>query len=161
MPALWQSAGFQWLKNQVDGEQKRFDVLMNTVLFFNLGVVVFETVYDLNNWEETPLMENLELIFSFAYLGEVCVRLSIYSWTHYWAFGSNRFDFFTTFALLGSSVFEVLMSGTSNLKRYMNILRLLRLLRMVKQLKRLRSVQFMVNTVIKLVLGSRDILTAL
>jgi len=163
-PGLWESAGFQWFKEQVDGEDKRFDGFMNMVLFINLGLVVIETVYDMNDWQETPLMESLELIFAFVYLTEVCLRLSVYSWQEYWAFGSNRFDFFTTFALLGSSAFELFLSesgNAANLKRYMNILRLLRLLRMVKQIKRMRSVQFMVNTVIKLVLGSKDILTAL
>lgn len=107
-------------------------------------------------------MSNLELFFSLVYSTEVCLRLCVYSWSEYWAFLANRFDFFTTIALLGSSVFEVMVAEAgTDVKRYMNILRLLRLLRMLKQIKRLRSVQFMVNIVIRLVDGSRDILLAL
>merc|ERR1712050_273185 len=60
-PGLWNSAGFQWFKEQVDGPDKRFDALMNTVLLVNLGLVIVETVYDMNDWDEPLLMERLEL----------------------------------------------------------------------------------------------------
>lgn len=182
-PALWCSDGFQWFKEQVDGEAKRFDAFMNCVLLFNFSLVIVETVYDLHNWPETPLLENLELIFSLVYVAEVASRLGVYSWPQYWALGSNRFDLVTTILLLVSSVLESVDSeeqqeeaaskahhqgigGTKDtsggvVSRYMNILRLMRLFRMLKQIKRLKSVQFMFNTVIKLVLGSQHILMTL
>jgi len=156
---------------------------MNCVLLFNFSLVIVETVYDLHNWPETPLLENLELIFSLVYVAEVASRLGVYSWPQYWALGSNRFDLVTTILLLVSSVLESVDSeeqqeeaaskahhqgigGTKDtsggvVSRYMNILRLMRLFRMLKQIKRLKSVQFMFNTVIKLVLGSQHILMTL
>lgn len=137
---------------------------MNVVLLFNLMLVVLETVWDLYGWNEPTLMENLEFIFSFIYVAEVALRLSVESFGMYWSTRANQFDFFTTWALLASSVIETLIQeegGTTNVKRYMNILRLLRLLRVLKQLKRLKAVQFMVNTISKLVTASKDILMLL
>lgn len=122
-----------------------FDTFMNYVLLLNLLLVVSETAYDLNGWEEAKLMEHLELIFSFVYVTEVGLTLCVYSWAHYWSFRSNQFDFMTTWLLLGSSVgYELVDTKGMNVKKYMNILRLMRLLRVVKQLKRLRAVQFMI-----------------
>jgi len=122
-----------------------FDTLMNYVLLLNLLLVVSETAYDLNGWEEAKLMEHLELFFSFIYVTEVGLTLCVYSWGQYWSSRSNQFDFMTTWLLLGSSVgYELVDTKGMNVKKYMNILRLLRLLRVVKQLKRLNAVQFMI-----------------
>ena len=129
---------------------------MNYVLVLNLLLVVSETAYDLNGWEEAKLMEHLELIFSFVYVTEVGLTLCVYSWAHYWSFRSNQFDFMTTWLLLGSSVgYELVDTKGMNVKKYMNILRLMRLLRVVKQLKRLRAVQFMI-LVSKYMIGSLE-----
>merc|ERR1719230_1016146 len=136
---------------------------MNYVLMVNLLLVVNESVYDLYGWSETVLMENLELTFSFIYVMEVGLMLSVYSFGQYWSLRSNQFDFCTTWLLLGSSVLDEVASSSSgsNVKRYMNILRLLRLLRVIKQLKRLEEVQFMVTTISTLVTASQDILSLL
>lgn len=160
-PHFWHGE-FAWFREKVSNGS--FDWLMNVVLLFNLMLVVLETVWDLYGWNEPTLMENLEFIFSFIYVAEVALRLSVESFGMYWSTRANQFDFFTTWALLASSVIETLIQeegGTTNVKRYMNILRLLRLLRVLKQLKRLKAVQFMVNTISKLVTASKDILMLL
>jgi len=136
-----------------------FDRLMNVILIVNFGLVVVETAYDLNDIPEPPLLEYLELIFSFIYLGEVCIKLSVISWASYWSVPSNKFDFFSTFLLLTTSIIELLFAG--NLSTYANMLRLLRLLRVVKNLKNIKSVQFLVKTIAKLLLTAREMVTLL
>ncbi|CAK9079284.1 unnamed protein product [Durusdinium trenchii] len=161
-PALWDSKGFSYFRQQV--YNGNFDTFMNYVLLLNLLLVVSETAYDLNGWEEAKLMEHLELIFSFVYVTEVGLTLCVYSWAEYWSSRSNQFDFMTTWLLLGSSVgYELVNTSGSglNVKKYMNILRLLRLLRVAKQLKRLKAVQFMIATITKLIMASQEILILL
>jgi len=159
-PGFWNSHGFSYFRKQV--YSGAFDTFMNYVLLLNLLLVVSETAYDLNGWEEAKLMEHLELIFSFVYVTEVGLTLCVYSWAHYWSFRSNQFDFMTTWLLLGSSVgYELVDTKGMNVKKYMNILRLMRLLRVVKQLKRLRAVQFMIVTITELITASQEILTLL
>ncbi|CAL1134963.1 unnamed protein product [Cladocopium goreaui] len=159
-PGFWESKGFTYFRNQV--YSGNFDTLMNYVLLLNLLLVVSETAYDLNGWEEAKLMEHLELFFSFIYVTEVGLTLCVYSWGQYWSSRSNQFDFMTTWLLLGSSVgYELVDTKGMNVKKYMNILRLLRLLRVVKQLKRLNAVQFMIATITKLIMASQEILILL
>jgi len=163
-PSFWKSRCFSWLRDRIDPEDGTFDWCINMVLFVNLGLVVIESVYDLNDWDESPVMEDLELTFSFIYLLEVLLRLCVYSWKEYWSSRANQFDFFTTWALLVSATFTTAIEefgGGADVKRYVNILRLLRLLRMAKQLKRVKAVQFMVDTIVKLVAASKDILALL
>mmetsp|Transcript_16691 Transcript_16691/g.36646 ORF Transcript_16691/g.36646 Transcript_16691/m.36646 type:complete len:766 (+) Transcript_16691:110-2407(+) len=165
--SLWETAPMQWFVEKV--ERGSFDTFMNIVLMLNLIMVVIETDYDLNGIEAPPSISNIELCFSMVYVVEVGLRLCVYSWPEYWSYRSNQFDFFTTWALLGSSIIETLESCndatpggcSSNIKRYMNILRLLRLLRVIKQLKQLKAVQFMVDTITKLVTASKDVLIPL
>eukprot|EP00438_Fugacium_kawagutii_P005740 Skav234147 [mRNA] locus=scaffold361:192414:194309:- [translate_table: standard] len=73
----------------------------------------------------------VELVFSFVYLGEVAVKVQVFSWDVYWLSLANRFDFFTTFLLLFSSLLPYLPNSVMpfDLRHYANILRLLRLLR--------------------------------
>jgi len=160
-PRLWNHEYFQkYVKGKMEDDTRgssSFDVFMNYVLALNLVLVVLETMYDLNQIPEPPVMERLELIFSCAYVTEIAMKLCVYSWGHFWSFRSNQFDFFTTWLLLGSSMVEEI--AVFGVKRYFNILRLLRLLRVVKQLKSLPSVQFLVNTMIELITASREILT--
>merc|ERR1719480_629034 len=104
-------------------------------------------------------MEWSEFVFSWIYVGEVLAKLTVFSFREYWSDFSNRFDFFTTWLLLGTSILEVV--AKSSLATYANMLRLLRLLRVVKQLKTLPAVQRMADIVPKLVSYSTDILTLL
>eukprot|EP00401_Gymnodinium_catenatum_P082966 CAMPEP_0117538774 /NCGR_PEP_ID=MMETSP0784-20121206/42650_1 /TAXON_ID=39447 /ORGANISM="" /LENGTH=412 /DNA_ID=CAMNT_0005335395 /DNA_START=526 /DNA_END=1764 /DNA_ORIENTATION=- len=176
-PELWESSWFTSWREFV--ENGTFDTMMNGVLMLNLVLVVVETSFDLGGGEEPKILEDLELWFSFVYVVEVLLKLSIWSFPEYWSATSNKFDFFTTWLLLASSVAdEVLVTDdpwtsttlgpstagpavTSELKRYMNILRLLRLLRVMKQLRRFPAVTLMVETIYRLVLASTDILTLL
>eukprot|EP00439_Symbiodinium_sp_Y106_P059391 s246_g8.t1 len=159
-PKLWSSPLFEWFRKQVETGQ--FDTFMNYVLVLNLLLVVSETAYDLNGWTEAKLMENMELFFSFIYVAEVGLTLCVYSWGEYWSSRSNQFDFMTTWLLLASSLsYEIADTGGANVKKYMNIMRLLRLLRVVKQLKRLKAVQFMIETITKLIMASQEILILL
>lgn len=142
-----------------DHEQPKFERIMNWVLMVNLALVVLETSYDLNNVEEPAFFDYLELMFSFVYVGEVMAKLSVVSFEEYWAYGSNRFDLFSTVLLLSASLAERLF--TSNISTYANIFRLLRLFRVIKNLKNIPSVQFMVKTVSKLVEAAKDMMLLL
>lgn len=166
-PDLWENAVYKKFRAFVgsgDDEDDitngmKFDGVMNLVLLANLGLVVCETYCDLHKWPEPPWMDLMELIFSFVYLGELGVKLCVISFEEYWSFVSNKFDFFTTWLLLGTSIAERLFA--SGISTYANMLRLLRLLRVVKNLKNLETVQFMIDTVSKLVLSAKDMLTLL
>jgi len=140
-------------------EPSAFDRVMNAVLVVNLTLVVAETSYDLSDMPEPPAFEFMELVFSFMYLGEVACKLSVVSWGEYWSQTSNKFDFLSTWLLLGTSLFEMLYSG--NLSTYANMLRLLRLLRVVKNLKKLKKVQFLVKTITELLKTAKEMVTLL
>merc|ERR1719401_3059817 len=161
VPALWNNALFQRFRTCV--HSGGFDTFMNWVLMVNLMLVICESVYDLNDWQETAVMENLELSFSLVYVLEVSLKLCVWDFGYYWSLRSNVFDFITTWLLLASSVLDELAASSSgtNIKRYMNILRLLRLLRVLKQLKRLKKVQLMVETICNIVSASKHIMTLL
>lgn len=142
-----------------DMQTSGFERLMNYILVVNLTLVVLETAYDLNQLPEPPAFELLELGFSFVYVGEVAIKLSVCSFSEYWSFTSNQFDFLSTWLLLSTSIIERLFSG--NISTYANMLRLLRLLRVVKNLKNVESVQFMVKTISKLLLTAKDMVVLL
>eukprot|EP00929_Paragymnodinium_shiwhaense_P114723 TRINITY_DN83215_c0_g1_i1.p1 TRINITY_DN83215_c0_g1~~TRINITY_DN83215_c0_g1_i1.p1 ORF type:complete len:904 (-),score=203.73 TRINITY_DN83215_c0_g1_i1:150-2861(-) len=160
-PKIWNTAWFGAWRNYV--ESGGFESLMNGVLTINLLLVIVEGSYDLRQLPEPPIMESLELYFSFAYLGELILKLTVWSWANYWSNRSNQFDFFTTWVLLASSIAdEVAAEGgsmASQVKRYANVLRLLRLLRIMKQLKRIPAFTLMVETVCRLVSASKDIIS--
>lgn len=142
--------------SQVEVPNSNFDQLMNYILLLNLVLVVVESNYTVAS--EPTWMSNLEFVFSWLYLGEVIVKLLVFSWREYWNDHANKFDFFTTFLLLFASL---LQHSDPNIQKYANLLRLLRLLRVVKQLKRWEKVQKMVQITVQLVTKSLDILTLL
>lgn len=164
-PRLWESRPFQWFCERMDngddeeGVPSSFDQFMNWVLFLNLVLVVQETVYDMNNWVEPVFLEKLEFIFSMVYVTECGLRLSVYSWPHYKASHTNKFDFLCTWMLAFTSVLEEFYA--SGISRYVGVMRLFRLARVVKQLKKLQAVQLMMDTISKLAAASAEILTLL
>jgi len=163
-PDTWESGWFTKWRNFVETDSCfNFDGLMNGVLCINLVLVVIESSFDLRHLEEPSILGRLELVFALLYVSELCLKLTIWSWGEYWSNFSNKFDFFTTWLLLASSALDELLEGSASgdVKRYMNILRLLRLLRVMKQLRRFPAVTLMVETVYRLVLASKDILTLL
>jgi len=100
-------------------------------------------------------MQLLSDFFTLIYVGEVALKLSVRSWSHYWSSGANRFDFFTTWLLFGTWVLK------GEFHKYANIMRLLRLVRVVKQMRQYEGVQFMVRTVTKMMRASGDIMCSL
>jgi two pore calcium channel protein len=146
----------------IEDEPPRFDKIMNKVLMVNLVLVFVESVYDYHDWEEPAWMDMIDIVFSFAYLGEVCVKLTVKSFGEYWSDGGNRFDFFTTFLLLFTSLIQYLPTEVLNihikLSHYANILRLLRLIRILKQLKSFKQVKFMLNTITRIVSEANEVL---
>jgi len=171
-PHLWKTGPYKTLVKWVYGENliqirsrcldievPSFDDFMNALLLVNLVLVIMETYYDLNRWQEPNWMSEFELTFSFVYVGEMLVKLSVLSWAQYTSSTSNCFDFVTTWLLVLSSVVERMFEG--NLSTYMNMLRCLRLLRVVKRLKNYETVQFMASTVTKLVVEAQDMMILL
>ena len=164
-PQLWDTPWYRNYRAFVEGGDDldlsivTLDRLVNLILLVNLVLVVVESYYDLSKWDEPGWMGNLELIFSLIYLGEFFIKISVFSFAEYWSSISNQFDFFTTWLLLSTSIAEKLFA--SGISTYANMLRLLRLVRVVKNLKNLESVQFMMDTVSKLVIASQDMITLL
>ncbi|CAK0808833.1 unnamed protein product [Prorocentrum cordatum] len=164
-PPAWAGAPrwvrvFLWFRRHYkDGN---FNWFMNYVLLVNLTLVVCESIYEYNGWDEPGYMENLELTFSLVYVVEVALHLVVISWDEYISFRSNQFDFFVTWLLLCSSIFDETSSGFGgDPKRYINILRCLRLLRVVKQVLKIKEVQTMVEAVSTIVTASKEILSLL
>ncbi|CAK0877208.1 unnamed protein product [Prorocentrum cordatum] len=90
----------EWLSRRVWGDQEdwnppenpAFDQFMNKVLLVNLGLVVWESYYNLcDGLNEPAWMDYLDLIFSFVYLGEVAVKLSVKAFQEYWMDSANQF----------------------------------------------------------------------
>ncbi|CAE7210934.1 TPC1 [Symbiodinium natans] len=165
-PGMWNQDWFVSLRHKVwePKELPAFDVFMNNVLLANLVLVLLQSAYNLNDWGPQPdAFRILDLIFAFAYVGEVIIKLSVKSWAEYCSFWANKFDFFTTWLLLATTVLPYLPFATvqADLKHYANILRLLRLIRVVKQLKQFPRVQFMVRTISRMVNAAGDILQLL
>eukprot|EP00927_Polykrikos_kofoidii_P070995 TRINITY_DN67342_c0_g1_i1.p1 TRINITY_DN67342_c0_g1~~TRINITY_DN67342_c0_g1_i1.p1 ORF type:complete len:809 (-),score=138.74 TRINITY_DN67342_c0_g1_i1:87-2513(-) len=186
-PHVWTSPWFTKFRAFV--ESGGFDTLMNWVLVLNLCLVIAETRYDLAGWDETPLMEDLELCFSLVYVVELALKLCVWSFGEFWSYRANQFDFFTTWLLLLSSILDLVLAGlsgkgdaaspgasalgskgigaalkensASNVKRYVNILRLLRLLRVMKRLKNIPAFSFMCEILSKIVVASADIIVTL
>jgi hypothetical protein len=153
-PGMWETA----IVKDVRKPEGSFEQLMMIVLSINFVLVIIETAYDLNKWDEPWWTEWLEFVFSFIYLGECMIKIGVTGWDFYTSTPSNKFDFMTTMLLLSTSIFESLLGSLST---YANILRLFRLLRIVKQLKSMEGVQFMADTVIKLVCKAQDMLVLL
>jgi len=158
-PGFWENSTVKGVRESVQNQENgAFEHIMTFVLSVNFVLVIIETTYDLNKWDEPQWTAWLEFVFSFIYLGECMFKIGVSGWDFYQSSTSNRFDFGTTMLLLSTSVFESLLGGLST---YANILRLFRLLRVVKQLKGLDRVQFMVSTVVKLVFKAQDMLILL
>lgn len=158
MPHFWADPRVAVVRRSVRDPDGALEHIMNMVLLVNFVLVVIETTYDLNKWDEPVWTAWLEFVFSFIYLGECMFKIGVSGWDFYVSTPSNSFDFLTTMLLLSTSVFESLLGGLST---YANILRLFRLLRVVKQVKNLDGVQFMVSTVVKLVFKAQDMLILL
>jgi len=164
-PWIWNSTWFQKVIESV--KKKTFDTIMDYILLVNLLLVCVEVFIDLHcknkpHCEVPNYMKTLELLFSFTYVFEVGIKLSVHSWRHYSSQPANLFDFVTTWLLLFSSVAEELnLSRNKDFKKYMNMLRLLRLLRVLKKLKNWKSVQFVTKAIATLATRSKKILLLL
>mmetsp|Transcript_16241 Transcript_16241/g.37424 ORF Transcript_16241/g.37424 Transcript_16241/m.37424 type:complete len:765 (-) Transcript_16241:55-2349(-) len=163
-PTLWKKEWYRRFRRKVEDEDGlfsggEFDDFMTNVLVVNFVLVVLESTYDLNQWDEPAWMDWSEFTFSFIYLGEVGCKLAVMSFGTYWSANANKFDLFTTILLAFTSILEKVAG--SSLSTYANMLRLLRLLRVFKQLKKQRQVQFMIMIVYNLVAQAKDILTLL
>jgi two pore calcium channel protein len=162
-PYLKDKKDCEWITDAVweeEGQISKFDVIMNWVLMFNLIMVLIESTYDLMEIPEPAILDTIEMTFSFVYVGEVAVKLVVKSFGEYWASLANKFDFFTTWLLLSTSMLKYLpfASVKTDLAKYANILRLLRLIRIIKQLKRYKQVQFMLRVITRIVSCAGEVL---
>lgn len=133
---------------------------MNWVLFANLILILLESVDNLSHWTVPLWMHESSRLFTWAYVLEVVIKLSVKSWEEYWSSPANQFDFWTTWLLLGTSLLKYLPQAVLqvNLSHYANVLRLLRLVRVVKHLKKYPRVQFMFHVVRTMIEAAGDIL---
>jgi len=135
------------------------DEFMDWVLLFNLIFILVQSI----DAALIPDVLPLSFIFTWIYVGEVGVKLSVKSWGHYWTEPANKFDFWTTWILVVSSLLKYLpfASFQANLHHYANILRLLRLLRVAKKLKNNPSFSFMVKTIVKMLTAAKTVMMLL
>lgn len=157
-PNVWNSDTVRAIRESVKNPDGLFEHIMTIVLSINFILVIIETTYDLQKWDEPAWTEWLETVFGIVYLGECMFKIGVSGWDFYLSSPTNIFDFFTTMLLLSTSIFESMLGGLST---YANILRLFRLVRVVKQLRGLDRVQFMVSTVVKMVTKAKDMLVLL
>jgi hypothetical protein len=137
---------------------------MNGILVINLFLIILESVYDLHDWDEPQVLDSLELWFSVVYVFELLLKLTVISWSQYWSFSTNKFDFWTTIVLLFNSAlssYPALDSIFHVDSRYANMLRVLRLLRVLKTVKNLEEVRFLSSSIMKIVMLSKEIMTLL
>jgi len=155
--------GWLYDKTTKPKDNSEFETFMSWMLLVNLVVVVAQSYFNLSSIKVPAFLELLNDIFTFSYVGEVALKLSVRSWANYWSSGANRFDFFTTWLLFGTGVLKYLpfSSVKGEMAHYANIMRLLRLVRVVKQMRQYEGVQFMVRTITKMMRASGDILSLL
>merc|ERR1712014_176743 len=110
---------------------------MNWILFMNFIDVVLKSALEMNQKPVPSWMGSVDLIFTVLYVVEVFAKLTVKSFGEYWSFGTNRFDFFTTWLLVGTTILKHLpiTALQTDFRRYANIFRLFRLVRVGKQLK--------------------------
>lgn len=137
-----------------------FDRIMNVVLGINVVFIVVESVFDVRNIPEPAVFDQMDLVFTYVYLLEVCVKLSVWSWGEYWSSFENKFDFITSLLLAGMGT--VVQSGIMNFSlpsgEILMFLNLLRLVRVVKAIGRLDSLKREFRTMSKMVQASFDVL---
>jgi hypothetical protein len=159
-PTIWNKPLVERFRRDVrNPDGGTFFWTMMGVLGVNFVLVLFETTYDLELWTEPWYFDTCEYMFSVIYLGECVIKIGVSGWDYYRSSFSNVFDLFTTLLLLATSIAEGVLGPSAS--TYANVLRLFRLLRVVKQLKGMPQVQFMTDTVVKLVCKSKDMLVLL
>lgn len=163
---FWNNPWMKMLRNRVLEPQEApfFDEVMDTVLLFNMVYVVIESLPKEDHASDfIPKSLGLGTFFTLIYVVEVFIKLSVKSFKTYWSDPANGFDFITTWLLFGSWSLKYIHNPELQriLMRYANILRLFRLLRVAKKLKKYPRVQFMVQTVVKMVEAAGDILSLL
>jgi hypothetical protein len=153
----------EWLPKMVvqprdPDKSSKFDEFMNWVLLVNM-LLVFAESWDTLSGSHflSKEMKITDMIFTVIYVIEVGVKLYVKSFPEYWSTMMNKFDFFTTWLLLGTTVAKYLPGGKKELSQYANVLRLFRLARVVKKLKQYKGVQFMISTIVKMTLACGDI----
>jgi hypothetical protein len=155
-PEIWNSRVHIWFRNfyerKCDGfSTLNFEAFMNGILVINLFLIILESVYDLHDWDEPQVLDSLELWFSVVYVFELLLKLTVISWSQYWSFSTNKFDFWTTIVLLFNSAlssYPALDSIFHVDSRYANMLRVLRLLRVLKTVKNLEEVRFLSSSIL-------------
>jgi two pore calcium channel protein len=146
------------------GEPKsKLDKVMEWVLFFNMIYVLWQSFDDMPQVPKIPHYLFLGFFFTFVYVVEVFLKLAVMSWATYCSTFQNKFDFFTTWLLFGTTMLKHFSSFLpddlrDDLAKYANVFRLLRLIRVIKNLKNYKNVQFMVKTISQMLEAAGDIL---
>lgn len=139
-----------------------FDKIMSCILGANVCFIVVESYYDLNNIQEPRFFNYLDFFFSFVYLGEVCVKLMVWSWSEYWSDADNRFDFTTSLLLaaVGSYLLvqDIASGGAAETGEVLTYLNMLRLVRIVKALEDIPAVRREFDTMSKMLQACSDVL---
>jgi len=139
------------------------ETITSIVLLVNAGFIVFESVYDLNGWEEPSWIFLFEQFFSMIYMLEILLKLSVSSFRSYWFHGENKFDFCVgvllfTFGIYGLYPSWNFLGLPKETIRYLNILRILRMWKLLSQFQRWRR---LVQCIVALALISFEMIMLL
>eukprot|EP00172_Hildenbrandia_rubra_P003690 Plantae.Rhodophyta-Hildenbrandia_rubra.ctg6189.p1 GENE.Plantae.Rhodophyta-Hildenbrandia_rubra.ctg6189~~Plantae.Rhodophyta-Hildenbrandia_rubra.ctg6189.p1 ORF type:complete len:775 (-),score=87.14 Plantae.Rhodophyta-Hildenbrandia_rubra.ctg6189:404-2728(-) len=123
-----------------------FEMVINSIMVINCGIVVFESTMDLHG-KDTPgsalFFGYLEVLFSCVYILESFLKISVETFWRYWRAASNKFDFIVSWLLFFASIYVVAPQTGENdptIIRYFIILRLLRLLALLSNIQRFRNI---------------------
>merc|ERR1711970_1067324 len=76
--------GMNMLHAQKFIESGKLELITDIVLVCNMGFIIFESAYDLQDIPEPGWIAPMELFFSVIYMAEVAVQLATYSFRYYW-----------------------------------------------------------------------------
>ncbi|KAF0717242.1 Aste57867_2414 [Aphanomyces stellatus] len=144
-PHVFQSTWYTTLRHAVSSPT--FDLVVDIILVVNTVVVVVETLpilidpaYVMDDDNKWGAWEQVELVFSFAYVVEGLVKMLVLGSSRYWASTQNRFDCILTLAILTVDIYVYLPENAASivLVKILLVARCLRLLRLLVRIKRYR-----------------------
>jgi hypothetical protein len=164
-------AGTAALAGLNDFVEDHLSTVTDGVLVVNACLIILESWYDLHQRPEPPYLETLDTFFTLWYLFDVLANIAVTSFGTYWAGAKitfagtkvtsvgnqNKFDFFTTFAILGANLYNA-SPGYSIDRDVLRLLNILRILRLVKLLLRIEEVKTVAMTIWRMLTTSIDVL---
>lgn len=132
-------------------EGSPFDATVTGVVFLNVLWIIFQSVLDLNGFKEPPWFEYVDASFCLVYLLDAGFKLSYWSWSEYWYYVENRFDFVSTMILASAALLFFLprVELSSDTLRTLNMLRLVRVLKALSNVAILQTTCCLIGSMLR------------